>query len=750
MPLIMQGNWTVSIKGKNAAFPQRFIISGAATGNDTYVTPHAPVNVTSNTWSLRIQSDPVGDGSWTDSEYQITYPVKVGTQYQFDLQSNDVWPGDKDFNDLVLTLSTAVAETDFLIYGNVSSYANCWYNPCYPTHIVLETERALDLARRYESIREVLEKYYPREQVRWPIPLPDPPPDVPVSVLRGPAFKPILIPLQENTRLPASKALVVKNAVQTRKADAKAEVKAASPTQIMRTVNLYEPQANLIELDKARLNELVQGSRVQCEVEPLVNTNLRFLEYDRTVSEKLGSDYTGEGPRETLGLATTDRNGNYIFRFSRSVDQFIDEAETDRALGEDEHLEKMPDLIIQVLGALLPDGKQYETVPYWNTSHLKRINICVPSSYWYTPNTNCGGKPISHIGFIPVGKKSAVTLDAEGRVTCTDTSKADIPQTQCAAWGGYLRMNACLGKYDRVTTYTIEYRTKPKGGYWPATWKPYRETLKLDNWNSTLSDWAPKSVGPFLHNLEIEKGQPKQDVWGYNNIQGNMDWSGNGWFLKAIIPSWLYNDPSGPGPVQFRLKGYDKDGNQVVLWVDPGTSTAKYQDVITLYIDNNPPELGYTAPTIGTPVPGNTCPLFTLTEDDVSNATLDFKFKAIHKEGFLADYRLYLGNCSSGNLAIVNMAPDGHVLTESAPTHNPCPGGVAWAYGTLHDVDPSADANNFVAVKIKPASGPWLAASEKLTILTLKLYADLRVTDGHSAYYPPRYGPIYYTLVIQR
>jgi hypothetical protein len=185
--------------------------------------------------------------------------------------------------------------------------------------------------------------------------------------------------------------------------------------------------------------------------------------------------------------------------------------------------------------------------------------------------------------------------------------------------------------------------------------------------------------------------------------------------------------------------------------VDPDTSIAKYQDVITLYIDNSPAELGHTDPTIGTPVPGNTCPLFTLTETEMTTATLDFKFKAIHRQGFLAGYALHLANCNSGDVAIVNMAPDGHVLAEPIPAHSPCTGDTSWTYGTLHDEDPNADSSHFVAVQIKPAaSQPWLATGENLTIITIKISASVRVTDGHSAYYPVGYGPLYYNLVIQR
>ena len=39
---------------------------------------------------------------------------------------------------------------------------------------------------------------------------------------------------------------------------------------------------------------------------------------------------------------------------------------------------------------------------------------------------------------------------------------------------------------------------------------------------------------------------------------------------------------------------------------------------------------------------------------------------------------------------------------------------------------------------------------ETLTILTVKLSASVRATDGHSDNYPVYYGPLLYNLVIQR
>ncbi len=750
MPLIMHGNWTVSIKEKHAAFPQRFIISGAVNGNGTYVAPHEPVSVIGDTWSLRIQSNPVGPQSWTDSEYQITFPVKVGVEYQFDVQSNDVWVGDKDFNDLVLTLSTPVTETDFLIYGNVSSY-DCPYNPCSRSHIMIESLAGLVAARRFPIMREVIDKLYTNAIPPLRIPLPDPPPDIPVALLSGQAFKPVIIPLQDKTLIPLKKAQVMKKVPVENKPITKKAAASVSHTLIpVRTIEVGRAVSEIGAIDKTVLGKLFDAATRWCSTEALVNAALSFQEYDRTPDELNGGAYTGEGVREELGQVSTDRNGNYIFRFSRSLAQIIDESNVDVSLGESEVLYAMPDLIVKVFGATKPGDIPYETTPYWNVSVLKRINICIPSSYWHTPTNDCHGKPISHIGFIPVGKTSKVSLDSDGRVTCTDNSKADIPQTNCAAWYGYLRMSACIGKYDQVPYYTIEYRAKMGDTPQWTDWTEYKVPLTLDNWKSTTSEWVATEVGPSLVELEIDKGQPKRFVQAYNNIQGNMDWSGTDWFLKAIIPSWGYSYLGGPGSVEFRLKAYGTDKKQIQLWNDPVTSMPLYYDTIRLYIDHTGPELDMKDITIGTPTT-NLCPLFTLTGSELTDATLNFKFKAVQRQGFLSGYTFSLTKCNTPGFSVEDVEPDllatPHPLSEQYVAGVSCSG----LYGTVCGVDVDADVNDYVAVHLNPTGNtPWLGPGEILSSFTLNLSASVRRTDGHSAYYPVGYGPIQYNIVIQR
>lgn len=742
----MHGNWTISSE-KNAAFAQRFIVSGADTGTGTYVAPHAPVTVTGDTWSVRVQCKPSGASTWSDSEYQITFPVKSGDQYSFRLEANDIWPGDQDFNDLVLTFTAPVTETDFLVYGHVSSYSGCLYNPCFFSHILVESLQAYKKATQFPIMKETLKKLYPEYEYADPMHATDPQPDIPGGVMTSRPFKPMMIPLSGSTMIPVKKAQVVRVSTTEKAGTTKAAAKKATAKTelisrtVLRAVEISKPLASVVDIDKTALGKLKDIGSLFCTTEPLVNAAMKFQEYDRTVSELGGGAYTGEGAREDLGQVSTDRNGNYIFQFKRSVLQFIEESNIDVPLGEDETLEAMPDLIVQVLGASMPGGIPYETSPYWNIPNLKRINICIPSSYWHTP-TGCHGRPISHIGFIPVGKPSTVTLDTDGRVTCTDNSKSDIPQTNCAAWYSRLRLSACIGKYDQVPRYTIEHRSKRSDGTW-TSWDIYQEPLALDNWKTTTNEYVATEVGPALHNLEIYKGATKKNVQSYRNIQGDMDWAGTDWFIKAIIPSWKYTFQGDPGSVQFRIKAYDADGNQVKIWDEPGTSYTLYQDVITLFVDHTGPELNFKDVTIGTPTT-NPCPLFTLTGSQLTNATLDLKFKAVQRQGFLNNYELSLTKCNTPDFAVSDQG--GHPLKPDYAGGSPCPG----LYGTVFGIDTDADTEDYVPVHLTTGGSPWLAEGETVSSFTLNLEARVRRTDGHSVHYPVHYGPRQYNFVVQR
>src|SRR5215471_9422841 len=181
MAITMQGSWTISVKGKEAAFPQRFVISDAASGNGEYEgqTSTAPVAVTGAHWSITIQNNP-GSG-FVDSEDRITSPSVSGGDVHFDIESNDAGP-DEDFNDLVLTCSTPQTATDFFVYGRLSWYTGpCIFNPCWPyPWLVLDRARAVEDALAHPSLADALKKLYPDIVLRpkpivWPPPPPPPP-----------------------------------------------------------------------------------------------------------------------------------------------------------------------------------------------------------------------------------------------------------------------------------------------------------------------------------------------------------------------------------------------------------------------------------------------------------------------------------------------------------------------------------------------------------------------------------------------
>lgn len=104
--LKMQGNWRLTVAGKDAQYQQRFIITGSANADGTY-----PGIVGSNSidvrgigpkpWILTIEHN---DGSgWAKSELRTQPPVSTGSQVTVVIESEDK-PGtdSEDFTDLVL------------------------------------------------------------------------------------------------------------------------------------------------------------------------------------------------------------------------------------------------------------------------------------------------------------------------------------------------------------------------------------------------------------------------------------------------------------------------------------------------------------------------------------------------------------------------------------------------------------------------------------------------------------------------
>ena len=91
MTIAMQGTWTVSVKSKSAAWPQRFRIEGSTNGiDDEYDHDDArlPVTVTGPQWGITVQHNPPGPVSWRQSRYRLVNWQTSDSEFSFDIESN--------------------------------------------------------------------------------------------------------------------------------------------------------------------------------------------------------------------------------------------------------------------------------------------------------------------------------------------------------------------------------------------------------------------------------------------------------------------------------------------------------------------------------------------------------------------------------------------------------------------------------------------------------------------------------------
>ena len=103
MAILMQGSWNIHVHQKNAAREQRFIITGAATGNGTHpgVVGSPMVLVTGTDWNVTIQSK--SGSTWLNSTEKIQFPTSGASG--FIIRSDDATATpDKDFDDLLSSL----------------------------------------------------------------------------------------------------------------------------------------------------------------------------------------------------------------------------------------------------------------------------------------------------------------------------------------------------------------------------------------------------------------------------------------------------------------------------------------------------------------------------------------------------------------------------------------------------------------------------------------------------------------------
>lgn len=731
MAITMQGAWTVSVKSKNAAFAQRFIVTRP--GNPDIIVDGVAGNsvfVSVPQWSINVQSRAGSGQPWIDSRQRVSFPSVAGGLLRFDINTDDTG-NDKDYNDLVLTCSMPVAASEFVVYGKAQTYAGlCRWNPCYPWYYVIETPAALRKALENPDLRKIIQKLYPERVPKRPGPDPDP----------GPLFTPMLLPKATPVanqglmfRSGGTQSIVPDGEIQNEKDVRKfheVAVKQLRGTASPATFDGSPVSAGAALLDRSEVLNLAKIAdlykvRFFCDVEPAPGLLLNFQEYDRTDAEKAGGSYTGTGTRENLGFAATDELGNYIFRFSRSLGDFADET-LDVAAGEVLATQIFPDAIVQVLGSSME--VDFQTAPYYNIPNLIRIDLCMPYGSVHPSNPTCTAfdRIITRIGDIVV-LHSAIggspnTLTADGRITCRNVN---APQVDCAAWrnvsappGGRsgLRLYACM-TYPNVASYTIRYNLNNVWTGIGANWQFVIEEHKLVLVSLLgTANYTGTPVGPNPLSVHLDSG-PAVSVPTYANHGNDTPWIEND--LKMILDSRLYRAISNPGTVYFRIQGYDANGN-VVAGVD---------DIIQLFIANRPSTGQINAVDLGT-LADDDCTLLTLPGGS-PNAPIFVKYTIDNPDGFLQGWGL---SVTRGNNHAVAVTPSGVI-----PASYPAPGLLdpCHFHGTL---DFTVDINGNTVTQLVPTvnpdnpSGNWLPDGKTFCAFAFTLTASDRVTDGRDAY----------------
>ncbi len=694
MSITMQGSWTVAVKSQNASYKQRFLIQGSDNADGIYIVgnnPPPPLDVTGAQWTITIQHLPRGRGaSWRQSAERLGTPVRSGGTVRFDILYNDSG-GDQDYDDLILTCSMPESPSEYVIHGTVRSYSGrCLFNPCFPYDIVIDLPEQLDRALRYSPIRDILGEHYPDRirafEKRPPVPEPEPDPR---------SFRPLMIPLgiAPSGRNPLS--------LRTNRATEETEAAIRSP--------LWEKRPLWRELLKYR-DKFIH----RCPVKKQPGLLLRFIEYDRTASELGGGPYTGTGNRKILGLAATDEQGNYIFRFSWTLADISDEIGDQPVGGGPTATELRPDLIVQVVSGT-EEGPDFlfETALLANIPNLKRVNLCIPEKALQPGPPACQGKrAIQSIGNIWTLTGVGNSLDAEGRITATNPNG---PRIVRGAWNGILDLFACFVDFEKtanpVKFYTIRYR-RP-GGEWRFVRQPYSH-IKIADIGSP--DYTGTKVGPFTTlPLRVDGGSPRH-VEYYLNIESDPEWILTKRTRKIRLSSALYENSlylpeEEPRTVEFRIDGYDENGNPV-----PDAT-----DSIKLYLDSRPVSGEIKAITLDGET-GGECALFNLPAADSILATT---FRVRQPGGFVQSYQLSVLR-GSGTPVSVNdvVAPVQPLSLEYDETVH----GDAF-HGTADAVAP--DLDDYVTAELQPASGSWLPTGTTFCAFAFEIHARPRTTNGY-------------------
>ena len=735
MAILMQRSWNIQVTQKSAARDQRFVVSGAATGNGAHpgVVGSPVVSVTSSgDWSIVIQSK-IGS-TWVNSTEKIQFPSSASSGFNIASDDYNVTP-DGDFNDLVLHCTPIAASgvTDYFTYGNVSCYTGfCRFNPCFPGFIVIDTLKALQEAILNPQIRDYIQKVYPdrlfEQPIKLPIPLPDPPP-----------FIPLMLPLQSDNLLPHKEATIFRKqkVERTNIKESKAETNSSENFVAVGAARFRNATiSNARVVDKVKLAGIFDKFRFNCDVNPLSFSILRFLEYDRTNAEKAGGPYTGTGNRQVLGYAITDNFGNYVFRYQRSDFDDLSEVDVDVASGENLFVQARPDIIVQLLDPFDASIIEHETALYANVSTFKRINLCFPCISGPKP---CSGQGIiQYIGDLLVILGTTGTRGGDGNILGSTGKISNTGSNLlCAGWRGSLRLIACL-RNDAIKFYTVKYKRPSE----PASqWKLVTEECRLPRFNGI----DPLPVATSIRRVRTIDGVA--NVACYENVENSVD--SNQWVtttnLKAILTTSTYvNDKlfaQQHGTIQFRLEGYRDDAT--------GTKIPTVDETIDLYLDNR----GVVADLdpnvqLGSTTLGN-CALFELPFTVVNGVKvvsdervpITIRFRAKQESGFMGKYAVTIAKGAVGNITLQRTVPAPPVShTTALPTAT---GQVE--VGRFYSDNVNLVSCTFTGTPAEPGSvgdyleltirpeNNWLEAGQNFCAFRIRVDGYIRHTDGENS-----------------